>query len=158
MVTRDPGTPDLVLVGTTEDARTTSPKPAEHLIAELGLQARVHLLEKIIDDDLVALYNRAALTVVPSLYEGFGLTALEAMASGSPVVASNAGALPEVVGSAAILVDPTDPRAIADGIWSVLNDSGTQQRLRHLGLQRAASFTWSKSASALYSVLRSAAQ
>lgn len=91
------------------------------------------------DDTLADLYRAAAVTAYPSLYEGFGLPALEAMACASPVVASNRGALPEVAGDAAILVEPT-PRAIAEGIRAAL-DPVEADRLRAAGPARAARYT-----------------
>ena len=96
-------------------------------------------------DELVALYRRAAAVVFPSLYEGFGLPPVEAMACGCPVAASNAGSLPEVVGDAAVLFDPADPRSIADGIAEALDRA---DELASRGLQRAATFTWDATARA----------
>jgi glycosyltransferase involved in cell wall biosynthesis len=83
--------------------------------------------------------------VFPSLYEGFGLPPLEAMASGTPVVTSNVSSLPEVAGDAALLVDPYDPTAIADGIYKVLTDEGTRRSLRQKGVARAQQFSWEES-------------
>ena len=94
-------------------------------------------------DDLDDLYARAGVGVVPSLYEGFGLPVLEAMAHGTPVVCSNRSSLPEVAGDAAILVDPTDPRAIRNGIERALADPVTWQEK---GVARAAQFTWERTA------------
>jgi len=79
------------------------------------------------------------------LYEGFGLPPLEAMASGTPVVTSNVSSLPEVAGDAALLVDPLDPSAIADGIYRVLTDRPFQSELRAKGLARARQFSWEQS-------------
>ncbi|MBW0254612.1 glycosyltransferase family 1 protein [Cellulomonas sp. PS-H5] len=95
--------------------------------------------------ELLELYRTAACLVFPSLYEGFGMPPLEAMASGCPVAASSAGSLPEVCGDAAALFDPTDPRAIADGVRAALADTeGLQRR----GLERARLFTWAACAAA----------
>jgi glycosyltransferase involved in cell wall biosynthesis len=92
---------------------------------------------------LASLYRRAACLVFPSLYEGFGLPPLEAMASGCPVAASNAAAIPEVCGDAAVLFDPTDPEAIAAAI---LEADSRADELRAPGIERAARFTWSETA------------
>jgi glycosyltransferase involved in cell wall biosynthesis len=94
-------------------------------------------------DDLAGLYARAGVVVVPSLYEGFGLPVLEAMAHGAPVVCSNRSSLPEVAGDAAILVDPTDPRAIRGGIERARADP---EPLAVSGRMRAAQFTWERTA------------
>jgi len=97
----------------------------------------------------------ATLVVVPSLYEGFGLPALEGMAAGVPVVAANCAALPEVCGSAALLVPPT-PAGLADGIMEVLEQREVETRLRHDGKSRAALFTWERAASATIAAYREA--
>jgi glycosyltransferase involved in cell wall biosynthesis len=94
-------------------------------------------------DDLDDLYARAGVVVVPSLYEGFGLPVLEAMAHGAPVVCSDRSSLPEVAGDAAILVDPTEPAAIRRGIEQALADPEPWQRR---GIARAAQFTWERTA------------
>jgi len=95
--------------------------------------------------ELVKLYRRASCLVFPSLYEGFGLPPVEAMACGCPVAAAAAGSLPEVCGDAAVLFDPLDPEAIAAGIDEALNRSA---ELSERGLRRAATFTWDKTARA----------
>lgn len=92
-------------------------------------------------EELHELYRSAAALVFPSLYEGFGLPPLEAMASGCPVAASNAGSIPEVVGDAAVLFDPRDPEAIGNGIVAAI-DRGAE--LSRVGVVHAASFTWEK--------------
>ncbi len=95
--------------------------------------------------ELVELYQRAACLVFPSLYEGFGLPPVEAMACGCPVAAAAAGSLPEVCGDAAVLFDPLDPEAIAAGVFEALERSAD---LTERGLRRAATFTWDETASA----------
>jgi glycosyltransferase involved in cell wall biosynthesis len=92
------------------------------------------------DDELPALYARARLLLMPSLYEGFGLPVLEAMASGTPVVAANRGALPETCGDAALVVEPDE---LAEAAQAALEDS---DRLIQAGLARAARFTWERTA------------
>jgi glycosyltransferase involved in cell wall biosynthesis len=94
------------------------------------------------DEDLSALYSGAAAFVYPSLYEGFGLPALEAMQCGTPVITSDTSSLPEVVGDAALTTDPLDERALSQAMQDVLDDTGLADRLRHAGLERARSFTW----------------
>jgi glycosyltransferase involved in cell wall biosynthesis len=93
----------------------------------------------------ISLYRRAAVVVFPSLYEGFGLPPIEAMACGCPVACSRAGSLPEVVGDAAVLFDPTDPAAIADAVRVAL---ARAEELSERGIERAASFTWDATARA----------
>ena len=92
------------------------------------------------------MYRLAGVFVFPSLYEGFGLPPLEAMASGTPVVTSNVSSLPEVAGDAAVLVDPYDPHAIAEGIYQVLTDEQLRRDLRRKGVARAGMFSWEQSA------------
>jgi glycosyltransferase involved in cell wall biosynthesis len=94
---------------------------------------------------LAILYRLAAVFVFPSLYEGFGLPPLEAMASGTPVITSNVSSLPEVVGDAAILIDPLEPESIADALRRVLSDSALCDDLRRRGLERARHFSWERS-------------
>lgn len=106
------------------------------------------------DEDLVALYSGAELFVQPSLFEGFGLPSLEAMACGTPVITSNRAAVPEVVGDAAILVDPLDVEALAVAMNSVLCDEALRARLTTKGLQRAAAFSWQETARIVAGVYR----
>jgi glycosyltransferase involved in cell wall biosynthesis len=98
------------------------------------------------DELLPALYAGARVLLMPSLYEGFGLPVLEAMASGVPVVAANRGALPETCGGAALLADPDDARALADAAVTAATDDGTRATLIEHGLGRAAAYTWERSA------------
>jgi glycosyltransferase involved in cell wall biosynthesis len=114
------------------------------MIEKLGVQNSVKLLGYVADTDLPLLYNLADVFVYPSLYEGFGLPPLEAMACGCPVVTSNRSSLPEIVGDAAMLVDPYDSDAIANGIFQVIDNKDYRQLLRKQGLQRASQFTWKR--------------
>ena len=109
------------------------------------LHKHVRFLGFVGDQTLAALYRLATVFVFPSLYEGFGLPPLEAMASGTPVVASNTSSLPEVLGDAAVLVDPYSAQAIANGIQQVLADPGLRATLRARGLERARVFSWETS-------------
>jgi glycosyltransferase involved in cell wall biosynthesis len=104
------------------------------------------------------LYRLAAVFVFPSLYEGFGLPPLEAMASGTPVVTSNVSSLPEVVGTAAILVDPYDPQAIADGIVRVVGDQSLRAQLSARGLTRVQEFSWARSVARVHAIYREVLQ
>jgi glycosyltransferase involved in cell wall biosynthesis len=110
------------------------------------LHKHVRFLGFVPDRTLAALYRLAAVFVFPSLYEGFGLPPLEAMASGTPVVTSNVSSLPEVVGDAALLVDPYDCEAIAGAIRMALTDEVLRADLRARGLARAREFSWSRAA------------
>ena len=93
--------------------------------------------------------------LMPSLYEGFGLPILEAMACGVPVITSNISSLPEVAGDAAILIDPADPAALRDAIIAVDADSTLREQLVESGYRQAGKFSWQRSASQLLSVYRS---
>lgn len=108
--------------------------------------ARVRLIEDACADDLPALYAAADLLVYPSLYEGFGLPLIEAMACGTPVVASNTSALPEVAGDAALLVDPRDEAGLASAISRVLDDAALRSDLAARGVARAREFSWARCA------------
>jgi glycosyltransferase involved in cell wall biosynthesis len=116
------------------------------LMRKLGLPSE--RVRHVAGDDaqLAACYRHATLFVYPSRYEGFGLPPLEAMASGTPVVTSNVSSLPEVAGDAAVLVDPYDPQAIADGIYRVLTDEQLRRDMVHKGIARAGQFSWEQSA------------
>jgi glycosyltransferase involved in cell wall biosynthesis len=104
------------------------------------------------DEDLVALYNAAELFVYPSIFEGFGLPALEAMACGTPVITSNTSALPETVGDAALMVNPLDVDALAGVIAAVLRDDDLRTRLRAQGIEHAATFSWEATARIILNV------
>ena len=115
-------------------------------LRDLDLGKQVIFTGYVRDEDLPAIYSGARLFVFPSLYEGFGLPPLEAMVCGTPVVCSNAASLPEVVGSAAITVDPYDVGCLAEALRRVLSDEQLQEDLRQRGLVRARQFTWETAA------------
>jgi glycosyltransferase involved in cell wall biosynthesis len=116
------------------------------LVQDLDLEDMVVSAGHVSQADLTGLYSAASLFVFPSLYEGFGLPVLEAMACGTPVVTSNTSSLPEVAGDAALLVDPYDVDAIASALRRVLEDPALAHDLRERGLTRARQFTWERTA------------
>ena len=123
------------------------------LIGNLGLTKRVVFLGRVEDAQLPLVYRGALGLLFPSLYEGFGLPVVEAMASGIPVLTSTVTALPEVAGDAALLVNPVDVDAIASGIDKMLTDAALCERLRLAGLRRAAMFQWDEVAARVNRVL-----
>lgn len=127
---------------------------AKRLVGGSGLNAQVFFVGPVDDADLPALYSGAMLFIFPSLYEGFGLPVLEAMACGTPVVCSNTSSLPEVVGEAGLLFDPLNPDEIAASIQRVLENPGLRVELRQRGLARAAQFTWERVAEKTMAVYR----
>ncbi|MCC7355738.1 MAG: glycosyltransferase family 4 protein [Anaerolineae bacterium] len=132
----------LVLAGR-EDTRYSDYRQR---VLELGLGAGVRFLGDVAEADLPALYSGALAFSFPSLAEGFGLPVLEAMACGTPVVCSNLSSLPEVVGDAALLIDPYDVDALAAAICRVLADEGLRREMRAKGLIQAATFSWERTA------------
>jgi glycosyltransferase involved in cell wall biosynthesis len=108
------------------------------------------------DDHLPALYSGAIAFLYPSLYEGFGFPTLEAMACGTPVLTSNTTALPEVVGDAALIVNPLDEEAIQDGLFRLLGSDSLRADLRRKGLERVRSFTWDQTAEQTWRLLKQA--
>ena len=111
------------------------------------LRSRVDFVGVIPEERLPSLYRGAEALIFPSLYEGFGLPILEAMACGTPVVAANTTALPEVAGDAALLVDPTSVQQISRAMDQVVNDPSLRQQLREKGRMRAAEFSWASTVS-----------
>jgi len=118
----------------------------ERALERCGMRERTTRLEGIDTQRLCALFAGARAYAVPSLYEGFGLTVLEGMACGVPVVCSRATSLPEVAGDAALLVDAADPEALRDGLMRVIEDSALAAKLRSAGLERARAFSWNAAA------------
>ena len=148
------GVPALVLAG----PAGWGPDDVSALIGDLRLGSKVHRLGWISDRDLPALMTGAEVFAYPSLYEGFGFPPLEAMACGTPVIASAAGALPEVVGAGGLLVSPGDADRWAEALERVLLDPELCQQLRREGLERAGELSWSRSATRLVEVYRLAAR
>ncbi|MCI0478329.1 MAG: glycosyltransferase family 4 protein, partial [Anaerolineales bacterium] len=109
-------------------------------------KSKIRFVHDVDDADLPALYAGSTVFVMPSLYEGFGLTPLEAMASGAPVICSHASSLPEVVGDAALMVNPRDADEIARALARVLDDAALRDDLRAKSLARAAQFSWERAA------------
>lgn len=123
-----------------------------------GIMSQVVSVEHVSLEDLKVLYSAAAVFVFPSLYEGFGMPVLEAMASGTPVIASNATALPEVVGDAGILVDPLDEERWQQAIVQVIEDRALRTTLIHKGRERARAFTWGRTACQTYRIYQELCQ
>ncbi len=126
------------------------------LVENLGIQDRVRFLKVALKEDLVYIYNAATVFILPSLYEGFGIPVLEAMACGTPVITSNVFSLPEVAGNSALLIDPYDVESMTDAIDRVLGSSSLQQRMREKGLKWVKEFSWSKAARETIKVYREA--
>lgn len=137
--------PPLVVVGVGPGEAVWA-KPSDELV----------LLPSLDDADLALAYGLARAVVVPSLYEGFGLPALEALACGAPVLAADRASLPEVVGSAGLLVEP-DAESLAEGLRSLLGDSALAQRLRQAGPKQAATFSWARTAKTTLATYRKVA-
>jgi glycosyltransferase involved in cell wall biosynthesis len=141
-----PGVPELVIAGRRGWAFGDT-------LQQIGAEPGVRYLGHVDDATLSALYRSAAVLAFPSLYEGFGLPLLEAMAHGLPAVVGNAGALPELADGAAVLVDPEDVAAIASGLERLLADASLRETLGAAGRVRAAAFTWERAAAATREVL-----
>jgi len=128
------------------------------LVEELDLQDQVFFLGRVSTAELVYLYNAARLYAHPALYEGFGLPPLEAMACGTPAVVSNVSSLPEVVGNAALLVEPTNVEAWTVALHRLLTDNALWEELRQEGLERAKLFSWERTARETLAVYRQVVQ
>jgi glycosyltransferase involved in cell wall biosynthesis len=139
----------LVMTGTPSRELLTT-------IDELRVVDNLHFVGTTNNEDLAQLYRGALGLVFPSLYEGFGLPPLEAMACGTPVLTSNVCSLPEVVGDAGILVDPLNVEEIAHGIRTVVEDTDKRMKLQQMGLLRAKKFSWNETARKTEQVLRMA--
>ena len=142
LVHRDPHTRPLIIAG----GRGWHYARVFALLERLALEDRVRFPGFIAHEELPLWYNAATLFVFPSLYEGFGLPVLEAMACGTPVVASNASSLPEVVGEAGLLVAPRDVEGLAEAMRRLLTDAALREELRARGRDRASKYSWRASA------------
>jgi glycosyltransferase involved in cell wall biosynthesis len=129
----------------------------QRLAEELGIGPRCDWLPWVSDQERLELLNRCRALVLVSFWEGFGLPALEAMACGAPVIAARAGALPEVVGQAALLVDPRDPAEIAAAMVQVEREGGLAETLARAGAERATRFRWDQTAAEVLAVLKEVA-
>ncbi len=137
----------LVLVGDYKDDPFFSAYPSlKKQIDRLGLSDKVIFTGYIEDLELAHLYNSTSMVVLPSLEEGFGLPAVEAMACGTPVAASHRGSLPEVLGKAGLFFDPTDTENMAETLRQVLSDQALRKEMSQTGLTRAKDFLWNKAA------------
>ncbi len=140
----------LVLAGK-EDPRY---REVHEIVKQLSLQDRAVFLDQVPEDDLPALYSGAALFVFPSLYEGVGLPLLEAMACGVPMVCSSTSSLPEIVGRAAVMVDPLDVSLLARALERVLRDGDLRASMCQEGLKQATLFPWERTAKETLAVYR----
>ncbi|MEO1093730.1 MAG: glycosyltransferase family 1 protein [Cyanobacteria bacterium J06638_28] len=120
---------------------------------ELGVSDRVRFLDYVSPTDLPVMLSQALAFVFPSLWEGFGLPILEAMACGTPVISSNCAAMPEVAGDAALLIDPYNPDALAQAMTQILKDSHLRKDLRGRGLAQVKRFSWSQAGTETATVL-----
>lgn len=153
---RRPGMPPLSLVLAGVD-RGVGDKLRAYARAAESPEAVV-CLGPVTDSQLLSLYRGAAALVYPSRYEGFGLPVLEAMACGTPVIASRAASIPEVLGDAGVLLDPDDEAGWAEAIAKVVNDEWQRGQMREAGLTRAREFTWARTASITLGVYRQLAR
>jgi glycosyltransferase involved in cell wall biosynthesis len=124
----------------------------QNLVAELKLENKVRFLGRVSESELITLYSLADIFAFPSFFEGFGIPPLEAMACGSPVITSNTSSLPEVVGNAALLVDPHDTHAIAQAITEMMENEPLRENLRQKGYVQVQHYTWSQAATKMLSV------
>ena len=129
----------------------------ENLVAKLGVSDIVHFTGRIANEEFAEYYAKSTIAVVPSLYEGFGIPAAEAMACGVPLISTSGGALPEVVGDAGMIVPPADSGALANAISLLLNSPETRKKYAQAGLNRVNSvFSWAKAAEEVVEVYREA--
>jgi glycosyltransferase involved in cell wall biosynthesis len=154
-----PPGPALVIAGASVPWNPEGRQQVEAVMRDIPGEAsdRIRMAGYVAGRDKVALLSGADALVFPSLYEGFGFPVLEAMACGTPVLTANVSSLPEVAGDAAVLVDPTDETAIAEGIGRLIDDPALRDHLRAAGRQRVERFTWEECARQTAGVLHRAA-
>lgn len=145
------GTPLLLIAGAWDNRYPE----AKTLAMQVNLAERVRFLGPVDDTDLPGLYNAATIFVFPSRYEGFGFPVLEAMSCGTPVISSNASSLPEIVGKAAMQVDPLDSEQIAQAIHTMLASPELRESMRAAGLAQSATFSWERCATQTLATFRS---
>lgn len=144
----------LVIAGQLPGRDTPRFPDPRRLVRELGVEERVTFTGWVPEEDKPALLSGATAFVFPSLYEGFGLPPLEAMACGTPVIASNRSSLPEVVGEGGVLVEPTDVEALAGAMEALLTDDALRAELQQEALAQAAKFSWQQTALETLAVYR----
>lgn len=141
IVLKRKGYPHILVIG---GSVMGCPSDLRHIISHGNLQRDIRFTGYVTKEDLVDMYNAAEIFVFPSLYEGFGIPPLEAMACGTPVVVSNTSSLPEVVGDAGRLIDPTDSKKLAAALEEILLDEGYRDELSRKGIARSKMFSWEK--------------
>jgi len=142
--------PQLVIAGLTQAAK----KRFSRIIDALGIQKQVVLLGFVSEQELAALYKGSEVFVYPSLYEGFGMPVLEAMACGAPVITTTAGSIPEVAGEAALFVDPKNPEEISHAILRIITDAELRNRMIEQGLEQSKRFSWADTARQVMEIYR----
>jgi len=148
---------ELIIVGQVRKNVPEFESTLQH-IKERNEGIKITLAGYLTDSEILALYDLADVFIYPSLYEGFGLPVLEAMACGCPIIASNVAALPEVVGEAGLLVDPYDVEALANAMITVLEDDELKKEMSKKGIAQAQKFSWEKAGSELLAVCLEVAQ
>lgn len=131
---------DLVIAGAIEG----DPQYSKFMrsIEDRSLKPRVHTIGYVSKDELISLYNRASIFFYPSLYEGFGLPVLEAMACGTPVISTNRSSIPEVAGEAAVALDPNEPASFDEALIKLAGSGAEREKLSEAGIKRAKQFSW----------------
>lgn len=148
----------LVIAGDLPSRNTPFSPDPRSIVTRLGLQDTVSLIGWVPEKDKPALYSGASLFVFPSLYEGFGLPPLEAMACGTAVIASNSSSLPEIGGDGAAFIDPLDADGLAGAMTALMEDEGRRRELAAKGLEQAQLFSWQKTVAETMAVFRSATE